>query len=217
MSKAKLLAARELINEKKYHEARALLRGVDDPIAKKWLAKLDEIAPQRGRKLPLTLILGSIVVTLIVVAVIGFLLLSRSADLEGGSNVSSTGNVASNDALVGIWRNQDVYRATVTYRADGTGMTNGVDPFAYRIVERIGDIYLVERTDTGQILYGSTSIYAWRMVSEGVMIQEFSVPIDLLTPGMSLDEMREVSNELDIQLWGEVSDPVTWELVTRST
>lgn len=115
MSKAKLLAARELINEKKYHEARALLRGVDDPIAKKWLAKLDEIAPQRGRKLPLTLILGSIVVTLIVVAVIGFLLLSRSADLEGGSNVSSTGNVASNDALVGIWRNQDVYRATVTY------------------------------------------------------------------------------------------------------
>lgn len=96
-------------------------------------------------------------------------------------------------------------------------MTNGVDPFAYRIVERIGDIYLVERTDTGQILYGSTSIYAWRMVSEGVMIQEFSVPIDLLTPGMSLDEMREVSNELDIQLWGEVSDPVTWELVTRST
>jgi len=213
MSKAKLLAAKELINEKKYNEARLLLRGVDDPIAKKWLAKLDEIAPHRGRKIPLTLSLGSIVIILIVVSVAGLLLLNRSANSEGGSNVSSTGN----DALVGIWRNQDVYRATVTYRADGTGMTNGVDPFAYQIVERIGDIYLVERTSTSEILYGSTSIHAWRMVSERVMIEEFSVPIELYTSGMSVDELREVSNELDIQLWGEVSEPVTWELVTRST
>lgn len=217
MSKAKLVAAKELITEKKYDEARALLRDVDDPIAKKWLAKLDEIAPQRGRKLPFTLILGSIVVTLIVVATIGFLLLSRSADLERGSNVSSTSNAVSNDAFVGIWRNQNAYRATVTYRADGTGLTNGVDPFAYRIIERIGDVYLVERTTTSEILYGSTFIHIWRAASESVMIEEFSVPIELYTPGMSVDEMREVSDELDIQLWGEVSDPVTWELVTRST
>lgn len=217
MSKAKLLAAKELITEKKYDEARTLLRGIDDPVAKKWLAKLDEIAPQRRRKFPLTLILGSIVVSLIVVVVVGLLLLSRSTNLEGGSNVASTTNAVSNDAFVGIWRNQAVYRATVTYRADGTGMTNGIDPFAYRIVERIGDIYLVERTDTGQILYGSTSIHAWRMVSEREMIEEFSVPIELYAPGMSVDELREASDELDIQIWGEVSEPVTWELVTRST
>jgi len=51
MSKAKLLAAKELINEKKYNEARLLLRGVDDPIAKKWLAKIrkeDQTSHQRA-------------------------------------------------------------------------------------------------------------------------------------------------------------------------
>jgi hypothetical protein len=45
MSKAKLTAAKELINEKQFDAARAILVKIDDPLAKKWLDKLDEIAP----------------------------------------------------------------------------------------------------------------------------------------------------------------------------
>lgn len=45
MSNAKLVAAKELIQEKHYAEARTLLRTVNHPTALKWLAKLDEIAP----------------------------------------------------------------------------------------------------------------------------------------------------------------------------
>lgn len=45
MSKAKFEAARELINEKKYNEARAILRTTDHPQAKEWLAKIDKLDP----------------------------------------------------------------------------------------------------------------------------------------------------------------------------
>lgn len=55
MSKAKLQAARELLQEKRYQEARSLLQTIpSDPTAQKWLAKLDQIAPtapQRSSKL----------------------------------------------------------------------------------------------------------------------------------------------------------------------
>lgn len=47
MSKAKLIAARELIKNKKYNEARTMLTDIDDPTARKWLAELDRIAPAR--------------------------------------------------------------------------------------------------------------------------------------------------------------------------
>ncbi len=46
MSKAKLEAARELITDKHYAEARALLRTMStDPTAQRWLAKLDSLIP----------------------------------------------------------------------------------------------------------------------------------------------------------------------------
>ncbi len=45
MSKQKMLAARELIQEKRYAEARALLKTVDNPTASVWLKKLDEVEP----------------------------------------------------------------------------------------------------------------------------------------------------------------------------
>lgn len=47
MSKAKMEAARELIQEKKYDEARAILRTVDHPLATEWLGKIDDI--KRGQ------------------------------------------------------------------------------------------------------------------------------------------------------------------------
>jgi len=45
MSKAKFAAAKELIDEKKYDEARAILKTIDHPTARDWEARLDKIAP----------------------------------------------------------------------------------------------------------------------------------------------------------------------------
>lgn len=50
MSKAKMQAARELIKEKRYSEARAILETVDHPVAVDWLIRLDEIAPVEKSK-----------------------------------------------------------------------------------------------------------------------------------------------------------------------
>jgi hypothetical protein len=49
MSKAKFAAAKELIDEKKYDEARAILRTIDHPTAQTWLDKLDTIAPSEPK------------------------------------------------------------------------------------------------------------------------------------------------------------------------
>lgn len=46
MSKAKFAAAKELIDEKKYTEARDVLKTIDHPTAREWEAKLNKIAPQ---------------------------------------------------------------------------------------------------------------------------------------------------------------------------
>jgi hypothetical protein len=48
MSKTKLELARELIKEKKYDAARSVLVHLDDPIARKWLAELNRIAPSQS-------------------------------------------------------------------------------------------------------------------------------------------------------------------------
>lgn len=45
MSKVKFQAAKELIQEERYDEARAILRTIDHPTAAEWLQKLDNIAP----------------------------------------------------------------------------------------------------------------------------------------------------------------------------
>lgn len=47
MSKAKMLAAREAIQAQQYDKARSILKTVDHPKAREWLARLDEIAPQQ--------------------------------------------------------------------------------------------------------------------------------------------------------------------------
>lgn len=50
MSKAKLQAAKELINEKKYDEARALLKTIDDKTAREWEAKLEKLTKATSNK-----------------------------------------------------------------------------------------------------------------------------------------------------------------------
>lgn len=52
MSKAKFAAAKELIDEKKYDEARGILKTIDHPTAREWEAKLDKIAPSVSYKPP---------------------------------------------------------------------------------------------------------------------------------------------------------------------
>jgi len=50
MSKAKFEAARELIAEKQYNEARAILRTINHPLARAWEVKLNRIAPEYDRQ-----------------------------------------------------------------------------------------------------------------------------------------------------------------------
>lgn len=76
MSKNKLLAAKELIQEKRYAEARAILKTIDHPTAREWLKKLDEIAPDTEKKdssLNTILIAGSAALLLMIGFVIVFL------------------------------------------------------------------------------------------------------------------------------------------------
>lgn len=47
MSKAKFEAALELIQEKKFDEARAILRTIDQPKAIEWIGKIDQIDPPK--------------------------------------------------------------------------------------------------------------------------------------------------------------------------
>jgi hypothetical protein len=49
MSKAKMEAARELIKEKRYAEARTILKTIDHPTAAEWTARIDSF-PVRIRK-----------------------------------------------------------------------------------------------------------------------------------------------------------------------
>ncbi len=48
-TKQRMLVAKDFINEKKYAEARAVLKTVEHPKAKEWLAKLDQIAPEKRK------------------------------------------------------------------------------------------------------------------------------------------------------------------------
>ena len=74
MSKEKMLAARQLIKEKHYDEARTILRTIDHPTAREWLVKLDKIAPEKQRitleTIPYKYIIGFGVVAVALVVVI---------------------------------------------------------------------------------------------------------------------------------------------------
>ncbi len=45
MSQEQFIQARELIKQKRFDDARAMLHTIDHPAAREWLAKLDRIAP----------------------------------------------------------------------------------------------------------------------------------------------------------------------------
>lgn len=54
MSKAKFAAAKEMIDEKDYVGARAVLRTIDHPTARTWEEKLDRIAPSYNYPNPMS-------------------------------------------------------------------------------------------------------------------------------------------------------------------
>lgn len=89
MSKAKFDAARELIQEKRYDEARVILQAISHPTARKWLAKLDTIAPPQRRQvgvnrwLLVSLALFGVALISIAVIVVGVVLFMS---LSVGSN-----------------------------------------------------------------------------------------------------------------------------------
>lgn len=73
MSKARMEYAKELIQEKQYAKARAVLKEVDHPTARQWLIRLDELDPPRNQGFQPLYVLGvvagfMIVVVLIVIA-----------------------------------------------------------------------------------------------------------------------------------------------------
>ncbi|MEP7293481.1 MAG: hypothetical protein ABI835_16975 [Chloroflexota bacterium] len=86
MSNTKLQAARELIEEKRYTEARVVLKTIpNDATAKRWLAKLDEIAPEKSTRssfvIPV-LVIGFLLIAVVSVAV---LLISRGTSSNSAS------------------------------------------------------------------------------------------------------------------------------------
>ncbi len=98
MSKQKMLQARDLIREKQFEEARAILQTVDHPTAEEWLRRLDKIAPptqveappparpvRRSRRIYGFTLLAVIVV--IAIVSVGVILLN----LAGANTASATG------------------------------------------------------------------------------------------------------------------------------
>ncbi|MBE2182202.1 MAG: hypothetical protein IAE89_02140 [Anaerolineae bacterium] len=88
MAKEKLAAASELIKEKHYAEARAILKTIDHPTATEWLKKLDAVAPEKKRSSNKTLTLLALFIALC--AVFLFVILST---LLLRNNISSNSSI----------------------------------------------------------------------------------------------------------------------------
>lgn len=90
MSKAKFAAARQLIQEKKYDQAREILKTINHPTAKEWLQKLDRISPPFRKshhpKLVFSLVFFGVLV--LTVALIAIVILVPA--LSRGANIANT-------------------------------------------------------------------------------------------------------------------------------
>lgn len=75
--KSKMEAARTLIQEKRYAEARSLLQGVNHPTAHAWLRRLDELQPKRKSRVGWIIAGGTVSVLLAAIALAIVLIVSR--------------------------------------------------------------------------------------------------------------------------------------------
>ncbi len=90
MSQEKLDAARQLIQQQQYKEARAILQKIDHPQAKEWIARIDQIlppAPPRSRT-PM-LVLGALGLVA-VIAFVGVLLYTQRAQIPALAALGAT-------------------------------------------------------------------------------------------------------------------------------
>lgn len=97
MSRSQMQQARQLIDQKRYDEARAILKKIDDPRARDWLKKLDKLAPpkRRGSGSPLRTLLGYLLAIILSAAVtIGLLaaLVIVTASSRGSARVQAVEN-----------------------------------------------------------------------------------------------------------------------------
>ena len=93
MSKQKMLAAKELIREKHFDEARNILKTINHPTAKEWLAKLDKIAPEKKKASfftpPIIYYLGGGVVGLLII-IVAVIFMNRPTVFNQSSSSQST-------------------------------------------------------------------------------------------------------------------------------
>jgi hypothetical protein len=119
LTKAKMMYARELIKEKRYDEARIILREIDHPKAKEWLNKLDTLHSQNkgNAKSKSTIkrsrISGTIVIALlflIAFASIAFWILDSDSQIPTASTTSKPtalpARVCDEADLVGCYADQ---------------------------------------------------------------------------------------------------------------
>lgn len=86
MSKQKMLAARELINEKRYAEARALLKTINDPKAQEWLKKLDQIAPEKKKSDGKLIFIAVALVAIALIVIAGLLIVRQNNENTTNQN-----------------------------------------------------------------------------------------------------------------------------------
>ena len=105
MSKAKFAAARELIDEKQYAEARAILRTIDHPTARDWEARLNKLDPPMNVEFPTAvaqpkpkrrLTCGQIAVAVIAALILIYITSPRTPTPEAAAIVPTNGPTATN-------------------------------------------------------------------------------------------------------------------------
>ncbi|MAS38341.1 MAG: hypothetical protein CL610_30370 [Anaerolineaceae bacterium] len=196
MSKSKMVAARELIREKKYEEARSLLKTVDHPTAIDWILKIDSVlaakdsaktSKKKPRKSFLRMVFESVIITiaglLCIIAVLPSLSISQPPLTQGEIDV-----LATTVAQIPTWQkwHKDGSDYYVTLEDTGIGLRYR-DKFAQigrAIVEheiggirRIILIYSFEGFTTGMLTANVSDIRAF--VNGDITEDQFEVRIKI--------------------------------------
>jgi hypothetical protein len=99
MSREKMAAAKQLIQEKKYTEARVILRTIDHPTARKWLVQLDQRAPQKKAG-GSYLVIASIALLVVAIVIAGGVLFVNQQQQRESQNATSTAEAMGTQTVV---------------------------------------------------------------------------------------------------------------------
>lgn len=106
-----MLAASELIKEKRYAEARVILRTINDPLAREWLAKLDRIAPAKNAGTGGGLRYLAVFFTVLLFLLVGVLI--ALPYLRGNSLFSASGEPTSSASIALVVTSTPLERPTL--------------------------------------------------------------------------------------------------------